>query len=127
MTSNVETPSGKSAAGENFPVGSWFIRRRLRPHVARFYAFARAIDDIADNPELAPGDKMKLGAGESVTLLPGMYHEFWAEGADALIGEVSTVNDDVTDNYFYEPLGRFPEIDEDEPPYRLLVGDYAAL
>ena len=58
MTSNVETPSGKSAAGENFPVGSWFIRRRLRPHVARFYAFARAIDDIADNPDLAPGDKI---------------------------------------------------------------------
>ena len=58
MTANVETPSGKSASGENFPVGSWFIRRRLRPHVARFYAFARAIDDIADNPELAPGDKI---------------------------------------------------------------------
>ncbi|MCH9053559.1 MAG: squalene synthase HpnC [Proteobacteria bacterium] len=58
MTSNVETPSGKSAAGENFPVGSWFIRRRLRPHVARFYAFARAIDDIADNPDLAPDDKI---------------------------------------------------------------------
>ena len=76
---------------------------------------------------LAPGDKLKLGAGESVTLLPGMYHEFWAEGGDALIGEVSTVNDDLADNYFLEPLGRFPEIDEDAPPCRLLVGDYAAL
>ncbi len=58
MTASVETPSGKSAADENFPVGSWLIARRLRPHVARFYAFARAIDDIADNPELAPGDKV---------------------------------------------------------------------
>src|SRR5262249_49582581 len=29
----VETPSGKGRAGENFPVGSWLIRRDLRPHV----------------------------------------------------------------------------------------------
>jgi phytoene/squalene synthetase len=27
--------------------------------VARYYAFARAIDDIADNPELAPEDKIR--------------------------------------------------------------------
>ncbi|MDD9878106.1 MAG: squalene synthase HpnC [Magnetovibrio sp.] len=48
----VETPSGKDAAYENFPVGSWLLPARLRPHIARFYRFARAIDDIADNPEL---------------------------------------------------------------------------
>ena len=28
---------------------------------------------------------------------------------------------------FHQPVGRFPEIEEDEPSYRLLVGDYAAL
>ena len=54
----VETPSGKGAGDENFPVGSFLLPRRLRPHVARFYAFARAIDDIADNPELKPKDKI---------------------------------------------------------------------
>ncbi|QPC44422.1 squalene synthase HpnC [Kaustia mangrovi] len=54
----IETPSGKGAADENFPVGSWLLPRRLRPHVAVFYAFARAIDDIADNPALAPEDKV---------------------------------------------------------------------
>ncbi len=54
----VETPSGKGAGDENFPVGSWLLPPRLRPHIARFYAFARAIDDIADNPELAPDDKI---------------------------------------------------------------------
>ena len=54
----VETPSGKGAGDENFPVGSWLLPAALRPHVARFYAFARAIDDIADNPALAPGDKV---------------------------------------------------------------------
>ncbi len=54
----VETPLGKGAADENFPVGSFLIARRLRPHIARFYAFARAIDDIADNPALEPSDKI---------------------------------------------------------------------
>lgn len=55
---SVETPSGKAAGDENFPVGSWLLPARLRPHVARFYAFARAIDDIADNGALAPADKI---------------------------------------------------------------------
>ena len=54
----VETPSGKGAGDENFPVGSWLIPRALRPHVVAYYAFARAIDDIADNPKLAPADKI---------------------------------------------------------------------
>lgn len=49
-----ETPSGKGAGDENFPVGSFLLPARLRPHVAKYYAFARAIDDIADNGALAP-------------------------------------------------------------------------
>jgi squalene synthase HpnC len=57
-TQQVETPSGKGAGDENFPVGSMLLPARLRPHVAKFYAFARAIDDIADNPALAPEDKV---------------------------------------------------------------------
>lgn len=57
-TQAVETPSGKGAADENFPVGSFLIAKRLRPHVAAYYAFARAIDDIADNPALAPEEKV---------------------------------------------------------------------
>jgi hydroxysqualene synthase len=55
----VETPSGKGRGGENFPVGSWLIRRDLRPHVHAFYRFARNGDDIADNPELLPEDKLR--------------------------------------------------------------------
>ena len=55
----VETPSGKSAGDENFPVASLLVSRRLRPHVACFYAFARAADDIADNPALTPEDKVR--------------------------------------------------------------------
>ncbi|MCP5373240.1 MAG: squalene synthase HpnC [Hyphomicrobiales bacterium] len=54
----VEMPSGKDAAYENFPVGSWLLPARLRPHIAVFYAFARAIDDIADSPDLPPDEKV---------------------------------------------------------------------
>jgi len=54
----IEAPSGKGAGDENFPVGSRLIAPRLRPHVALFYAFARAIDDIADNPDLSSDDKV---------------------------------------------------------------------
>lgn len=73
---------------------------------------------------LSASDLLSLEPGESVTLLPGIWHAFWAEGADVLIGEVSTVNDDVTDNVFAEPIGRFSSVEEDEPPLRLLVSDY---
>lgn len=74
----------------------------------------------------APGDKLRLAPGESVTLMPGDWHAFWGEGGDVLIGEVSTVNDDESDNVFREPIGRFAEIEEDEPPLHLLVSDYRA-
>jgi len=70
------------------------------------------------------GEKIKLAPGESVTLMPGDWHAFWAEGGDVLIGEVSTVNDDETDNIFREDIGRFATVDEDEDPRHLLVSDY---
>lgn len=76
--------------------------------------------------EYAPGQKLKLAPGESVTLRPGDWHAFWGEGGDVLIGEVSTVNDDETDNIFRDPIGRFADIEEDEAPMHLLVSDYRA-
>ncbi len=54
-----EAPSGKHAGSENFPVASWLIRRDLRPHARAFYAFARAIDDVADAPHLSAEEKRK--------------------------------------------------------------------
>ncbi len=72
-----------------------------------------------------PGEKLVLGVGESMTLRPGDWHAFWGEGGDVLIGEVSTVNDDETDNVFRDPIGRFAAIEEDVEPKHLLVSDYA--
>lgn len=54
----MEKQPGKGAADENFPVGSWLLPAPLRPHVAAFYAFARTADDIADDPRLAPDEKV---------------------------------------------------------------------
>jgi len=70
------------------------------------------------------GGRVVLSPGESITLVPYCYHTFWAAEGTVLAGEVSLVNDDAADNRFHEPLGRFPEIVEDESPLFLLVGDY---
>ncbi|PRX34946.1 hypothetical protein SAMN05216257_102580 [Meinhardsimonia xiamenensis] len=73
---------------------------------------------------LKGGEHLALSPGESVTLEPDTWHAFWGEGGPVLIGEVSNVNDDLTDNIFRDPIGRFSEIEEDEPPIHLLVSDY---
>lgn len=91
-----------------------------------------ALDETAAVPVATDGIPRKFDAGEilllepgeSVTLHPGNWHKFWGEGGDVLIGEVSTVNDDLTDNIFQEPIGRFSNIEEDVAPVHLLVSDY---
>ena len=72
------------------------------------------------------GTVIKLVPGESIHIPQCLYHDFEVEeGSGAvLLGEVSQVNDDNTDNRFNPPVGRFPEIEEDEPPYRLLCFEY---
>ena len=73
---------------------------------------------------LKAGGKLSLDPGESVTLMPGVWHAFWAEQKDVLIGEVSTVNDDETDNVFEKDIKRFAGLTEDVAPVHLLVSDY---
>jgi D-lyxose ketol-isomerase len=69
------------------------------------------------------GEVKRLTPGQSISFEPYMYHMFWAEEMPCLVGEVSTVNDDVNDNRFYEPLGRFPQIEEDLAPKYLLCNE----
>ncbi len=77
--------------------------------------------------EFQPGVKYEVPLGCSVCFEPYTYHTFWMEGGDGLIGEVSMVNDDAADNRFYEPTGRFPDIEEDVPATCLLCTEYPEL
>ncbi len=72
------------------------------------------------------GALIRLTPGESIHVHRGLYHDFQVEpgAGPALLGEVSQTNDDENDNRFEPPMGRFPAIEEDEPPYRLLCGEY---
>ena len=76
--------------------------------------------------EVSAGTELVLEPGQSITLAPYQYHAFWAQpgGGPVLLGEVSTVNDDARDNRFLEKLPRYPGIEEDEPPLRLLCNEY---
>jgi D-lyxose ketol-isomerase len=79
------------------------------------------------NFTIPPGGMIRLSPGESITLFPGIFHKFWCDDTRLLLGEVSMVNDDHADNFFFEPMGRFPAVEEDEEPLHLLVGDYKGL
>lgn len=72
------------------------------------------------------GHVVCLKPGESITLTRGLYHRFWGEEGKGtvLVAEVSMCNDDAADNRFYDQIGRFPEIEEDEAPVHLLCNEY---
>jgi len=72
------------------------------------------------------GSIVRLEPGESIFIPSRLYHKFWGEKRKLLLGEVSKVNDDRHDNRFYEPIGRFPKIEEDEPARYLLFSEYPA-
>lgn len=75
------------------------------------------------------GEDLVLVPGQSITLTQRMYHEFrgrpYPDENYVLVGEVSKINDDETDNRFHDDaIGRFPAIEEDEPPLHLLCWEY---
>jgi D-lyxose ketol-isomerase len=72
------------------------------------------------------GGKIILTPGESISLHQGLYHRFYGEKGKGkvLVGEVSAVNDDTLDNRFLNPVGRFPDVDEDAEPLYLLASEY---
>ena len=72
------------------------------------------------------GTRVCLKPGMSITITPYLFHDFIVPetGGSVLLGEVSMCNDDENDNFFYERMGRFPTIEEDEPVYRYLCTEY---
>lgn len=77
---------------------------------------------------VAAGGELLLRPGQSVTLLPGQYHQWQGVPGigDIALFEVSTTNDDRTDNRFYAALSRLPKVEEDAPARYLLFQDYEA-
>jgi squalene synthase HpnC len=110
---SVETPSGKGAGDENFPVGSFLIRRELRPHVHAFYRFARQADDIADNPALASEDKVRRldRMGEILDGAPG------ADSPAATTMRASLAENGVTSQHCHDVLRAF-RLDATKTRYR---------
>ncbi len=93
-----------------------------------------SIDYESDVTVSIDGHKKTVSAGSVIRLCPGesiyipqyLYHDFSVEegSGDVLLGEVSQCNDDNSDNHFTPSVGRFPHIEEDEEPYRLLCNEY---
>jgi D-lyxose ketol-isomerase len=74
--------------------------------------------------QVTAGTLIEVPAGSRVTMLPGVYHEFFPLSEECILGEVSTANDDEGDNYFLDSnVGRYPGIDEDEPPVTRLLSE----
>jgi len=73
-----------------------------------------------------PGGRVILNPGERITLTPRLYHKFYGDpkAGRVLVGEVSSVNDDASDNRFKDPIGRSPKIEEDEAPLHYLCNEY---
>lgn len=88
----------------------------------------RPVEIVSDGVRLVlpAGSILELEPGQSVTYTQRLYHSFWGKPGcgDVIVGEVSMCNDDDTDNHFLDAPGRFPAIDEDEAPYRLLCNEY---
>ena len=76
---------------------------------------------------LKPYEVLRLCPGQSVTVNRYLMHRFYGEPGSGLVmvGEVSQVNDDTSDNYFAAPLGRFSEVVENEAKKYYLWVDLA--
>ncbi|MCE9543591.1 MAG: D-lyxose/D-mannose family sugar isomerase [Verrucomicrobia bacterium] len=95
------------------------------PDESRGIAFSMPIDH--EPVTVKSGQIIELSAGSRVTLVPGVYHAFYPLGDECIIGEVSTANDDLNDNIFVNPdIGRYPDLEEDEPALLRLLSDKSA-
>jgi D-lyxose ketol-isomerase len=84
---------------------------------------------------MASGETVRLTPGESVCIPPRTIHQFWGEEGTGhridgigytVSSEVSSVCDDLKDNFFFDDLTRFPRIVEDAPRVHYLCNEYPA-
>ncbi len=85
-------------------------------------SFEMKVNGIVE--KLYSGQILNLKSGERITIQQGIWHSFWPESEECIIGEVSTANDDTNDNFFDNPdIGRYPNIEEDEEKMIVLLSD----
>lgn len=82
-----------------------------------------------EDVDFEAGIILDIPRGASITLTPGLFHRFWAKKGDGdlVAGEVSSVNDDFTDNIFLKDQPRFSKIEEDEPVLFPLCNEYESV
>ena len=75
------------------------------------------------------GTEVEITRGNSMTMYPGLYHQFTPKPGcgDVIAGEVSSINDDHTDNFFEIDCLRFIPVEEDCPITVPLCNEYEAL
>ena len=75
------------------------------------------------------GTEVEITRGNSMTMYPGLYHMFTPKPGcgDVIAGEVSSINDDNTDNVFADGNPRFLPVEEDCPLTVPLCNEYEAL
>jgi len=112
------------------------INRAGGTFIIHMYEADRETEEVSDRDVLIHSDGREyyvpagtgivLLPGQSLTIMPYQYHDFDvpADSEAVLLGEVSQCNDDDTDNRFIGLAPRFPELIEDEEPYRLLCFEY---
>jgi D-lyxose ketol-isomerase len=106
-------------AGGTLCMKLWKATKDEKPSDESFHV---QIDGVRTH--ITPSEVLRLYPGQSISFEPYIYHTFWAEKADCMVGEVSTVNDDANDNRFLEESGRFSKIEEDEAAEFLLCNEY---
>lgn len=82
--------------------------------------------------KISAGELVSLRPGESLSIPPRTFHQFWGEGGVLVDGlrhsisiEVSSVCDDWNDNIFFDPWAtRFPTILEDADRTGFLCHEY---
>jgi D-lyxose ketol-isomerase len=85
--------------------------------------FARTVKLPINNKvvEVESGAPIRLSAGERITMIPPIYHEFFPLSEECIIGEVGNAVDEQHDNFFADPtVELFKPIEEDEPAYQPL-------
>ncbi|MBI9073574.1 MAG: squalene synthase HpnC [Melioribacteraceae bacterium] len=92
---------------ENFPVLSFFVSKKLRKHVAVIYKFARDADDIADEGDKDPAERLKELDEYNQNLKDCLSKSYKTDFWFALANTIKELN--LSENNFYNLLKAFKQ------------------